>query len=170
MNLIITKADIQDYKVISKALSIDKTDEYIREAQEIDLMELVPKLFYFDLVKKFQDAKYQKLIHGDVYTVDGVEIQFNGLKPVLAYFAYSRLAIRGDVVNTPFGFEQKRNEWGDRVSGTEKRDMRDEARQIANSYFVQVVDYIMENKELYPLFFEHQCKRNNINKINISKI
>ena len=51
MNLIITKADIQDYKVISKALSIYKTDEYIREAQEIDLMELVPRLFYFDLVK-----------------------------------------------------------------------------------------------------------------------
>lgn len=170
MNLIINKADIQDYKVISKALSIDKTDEYIREAQEIDLMELVPRLFYFDLVNKFQEPKYQKLIHGDTYTVDGVEIQFSGLKPVLAYFAYSRLAIRGDVTSTPFGFEQKRNEWGDRVSGSEKRDMRDEARQIANSYFSQVVDYIMEHKEDYPLFFENECKKPKRNKINISKI
>lgn len=170
MNLLINKTDIQDFKIISKALSVDKTDEYIREAQEIDLMELVPRLFYFDLVKNFQSAKYQKLIHGDTYTVDGVDIDFPGLKGVLAYFAYSRLVIRGDVVSTPFGIEQKRNEWGDRVSSSEKRDMRDEARQIANSYFSQVVEYIMEKKADFPLFFENECKQRHRNNIKISKI
>jgi len=168
--LIINKQDIADFKQVSKALSVDKSDEYIREAQELDLAQLLPPKFYADLVANYQSVKYQILIHGDSYTVDGLTYYFAGLRAVMAYFAYARLVLTVDVVNTPFGLNRKLSQDSEPISHVQKRDIRDESRQTANTYFNQCVEFMKANRDDYPLFFTLPCRGHIGTPINISKI
>ena len=171
VDLIIDKADIADFKQISKALSADKSDEYIREAQEIDLRALLSPKFYADLIANYTSTKYQTLINGTSYVVDGVTYEFSGLKAVLAYYAYARLVLTVDVVSTPFGLNRKLSQDSEPISSAQKRDIRDESRQTASTYFQQVKAYIEANKDDYPYYFEG-CKtsRNFLNRIYIDRI
>jgi hypothetical protein len=170
-NLIINKVDIAEYKQVSRALSVEKSDEYIREAQEIDLRAILPAKFYADLVVNFQQAKYQTLIHGTTYVVDGITYEFAGLKAFMAYMAYARLVLTVDVVNTPFGLNRKLSQDSEPISHVQKRDIRDESRQTAMVYWDQVKAYIEANKETYPLYFEGcATSRTFLNRIRIDKI
>ena len=171
VDLIIDKADIAEFKQISKALSVDKSDEYIREAQEIDLRALLTPKFYADLIANYTETKYQTLINGTTYVVDGITYEFNGLKAVLTYYAYARLVLTVDVVNTPFGLNRKLSQDSEPISATQKRDIRDESRQTASTYFQQVKAYIEAHEDDYPYYFEG-CKtsKNFLNRIYIDRI
>ncbi len=168
--LLINRQDIADFKQVSKALGVDKSDEYIREAQELDLTALLPSVFYADLVANNQVQKYQDLIHGGSYVVDGVTYYFSGLKAVIAYFAYARLVLNVDVINTPFGLTRKLSQDSEPISSTQRRDIRDESRQTANSYYLQCRAFIEAHPEDYSLFFTSTCKPGTTHYVNISKI
>lgn len=171
VDLIISKADIAEFKQISKALSVDKSDEYIREAQEIDLRAILSPKFYADLVANYTDTKYQTLINGGSYTVDSIVYDFSGLKAVMAYYAYARLVLTVDVVNTPFGLNRKLSQDSEPISHVQKRDIRDESRQSAQTYWQQCRAFIEAYPDDYPYYFEG-CKTatNFLNRIRIDKI
>lgn len=171
-NLIINKVDIQDFKQVSRALSVEKSDEYIREAQEIDLRAILQAKFYADLIANYQNTAYQTLIHGGTYVVDGLTYTFSGLKAFIAYMAYARLVMTVDVVNTPFGLNRKLSQDSEPISHVQKRDIRDESRQTASAYWEQCRLFIEANRDAYPYYFESGCStsRNFLNRIRIDKI
>lgn len=150
--LIINKNDIQLFKEISKGRSFDSIERFIREAQDLDLPQVMCQEFYYDLLKNYQSAKYQKLIHGDKYTVGGIEIEFPGLKAVLSYFTYSRYVMDSNISDTPFGMVQKTNEFSQPISSTEKRDRRDKSISDAHTYWQRVVDYLNAKKADFPVW------------------
>lgn len=150
--LLINKTDLSDFKQISRALQVDKADEYIREAQSYDLPELLGVPFLFDVVANRQQPRYQKLIHGGTWLEDGVQYSFNGLRAVIAYFAYSRLVLTVDAVNSPFGMNRKLQPDSEPISFSEKKDIRTMSIQSANHEWSMCVRFIEANKSDYPLF------------------
>jgi hypothetical protein len=158
--LLINKNDFKEFKQISKGRDIELIEQYVTEAQDIDIRSLICDKFYFDILKNWQLPAYQKLIHGETYTdEDGVEIEYKGLKPVLVYYAYSRYCMRGSVVDTPFGMVQKTNENSQPISGAEKRDMRDTSIHTALRYWLDVKKYLKEKEETFPKWSEcNECK------------
>lgn len=161
--LLINKNDFKEFKQISKGRDIELIEQYVTEAQDIDIRSLICDKFYFDILKNWQLPAYQKLIHGETYTdEDGVEIEYKGLKPVLVYYAYSRYCMRGSVVDTAFGMVQKTNENSQPISGAEKRDMRDTSIHTALRYWLDVKKYLKEKEETFPKWSEcNECKRSN---------
>lgn len=158
--LLINKNDFKEFKQISKGRDIELIEQYVTEAQDIDIRSLICDKFYFDILKNWQLPAYQKLIHGETYTdEDGVEIEYKGLKPVLVYYAYSRYCMRGSVVDTAFGMVQKTNENSQPISGVEKRDMRDTSIHTALRYWLDVKKYLKEKEETFPKWSEcNECK------------
>lgn len=158
--LLINKNDFKEFKQISKGRDIELIEQYVTEAQDIDIRSLICDKFYFDILKNWQLPAYQKLIHGETYTdEDGVEIEYKGLKPVLVYYAYSRYCMRGSVVDTAFGMVQKTSENSQPISGAEKRDMRDTSIHIALRYWLDVKKYLKEKEETFPKWSEcNECK------------
>lgn len=134
--LLINKNDFKEFKQISKGRDIELIEQYVTEAQDIDIRSLICDKFYFDILKNWQLPAYQKLIHGETYTdEDGVEIEYKGLKPVLVYYAYSRYCMRGSVVDTAFGMVQKTNENSQPISISRKKRYE----RYINSYSVALL-------------------------------
>mgnify|MGYP000010403074 CR=1 FL=1 len=149
--LLINKNDFKEFKQLSKGVDIERIEQYITEAQDIDIRKLICDDFYFDIIKNWQEPAYKKLLHGETYTdADDIEREYKGLKTVIVYFAYSRYCMRGGVVDTGFGMVQKVNENSQAISGTEKRDMRDSSIQTALTYWVDVKTYLEEKKSTFP--------------------
>lgn len=153
--LLINKNDFKDYKQISKGKDVELIEQYIQEAQDLDLKEIVCREFYYDLLKNFQLPAYQKLIHGETYTdAEGNEIEYKGIKAVLVYYAYARYVLRGHVTDTPFGMVQKTNEFSQPVSSAEKREVRDRSRIDAMSYWQECKIYLDQHIQLFAKWKE----------------
>lgn len=169
--LLINKTDLSQFKQISKALQIDKTDEYVREAQTYDLIPLMGTKFFFDMLSKRTHQKYVNLINGGTYTVDGIQYSFNGIKAVLAYFAYARLVLTVDAVNSPFGMNRKLQPDTEPLSHSEKKDIRMMAIQSANMEWEMCVHFIESYPAEYPLWNESCCgTAKNYSRLKIDKI
>lgn len=176
--LLINKNDFADFKTISRGVEIERIETFIIEAQDFDLKEVMCRNFFFDVLKNYQAPAYQKLIHGETYTdSDQNEIEFKGLKSVLVYFAYARYILRGGVVDTGFGFVQKKTEFSDPISDKEKRDLRDKSRQDAMAYWKECEIYLNEKIETFPVWKKcvESCgcngnTSNNSRKIKIDSI
>lgn len=170
--LLINKNDFKEYKQVSKGKDVELIEQYIQEAQDIDLKEIVCREFYYDLLKNFQLSEYQKLIHGETYTdADGNVIEYKGIKAVLVYFAYARYILRGHITDTPFGVVQKTNEFSQPVSSAEKREVRDRSRIDAMLYWDEVKKYLDQHVQLFPKWKECEdcgCGGNKNKKIKIS--
>ncbi len=161
--LLINKNDFKEFKQLSKGVDIERIEQYITEAQDIDIRSLICDEFYFDIIKNWQEPAYQKLIHGETYTdADNIEREYKGLKTVIVYYAYSRYCMRGSVVDTGFGMVQKTSESSQPISGTEKRDMRDSSIQTALRYWMDVKKYLEEKESTFPKWLKcSQCDNKN---------
>jgi len=175
--LLINKNDFKDYKSISKGRDFDSIEQYIQEAQDLDLKDLMCRAFFYDIIKNYQEPLYQDLINGCTYTnIYGYEVEFKGIKPVLVYFAYARYIFRSHVSDTPFGAVQKTNEFSTPISSTEKRDIRDRYRTDAMQYWDEVKIYLNDKYQSYPKWLNcggldcHKCRKKNTGPFKMSVI
>lgn len=149
--LLINKNDFKQYKQISKGKDVEIIEQYIQEAQDLDLKNIICRGFFFDLLKNKNEQIYQTFIHGETYTdSEGSLIEFKGLAPVIVYFAYARYILRSHVVDTSFGMIQKTNDFSQPISSSEKRDIRDKCQTDAMSYWEDCKLYLNEKKETFP--------------------
>jgi hypothetical protein len=166
--MLITKQTIQQYKQVSKSVSDDLINPHILEAEFLDLKPLLGEDLYADLVANTGDSKYIDLMEGKVYTCNGKNYSFNGLKSVLSNFAYARYVVFSSFIDTPFGLVTKSNQDSQPVGGSDKRMMGKAAEQAAYSYFNEVRDFLNRNTTIYDKWNVCDTKRVfKINKISI---
>lgn len=169
--LLINKNNIGEFKALSNGVDISKIEQYIEAAQEFDLKEIICREFYFDILKNYQEDKYQKLIHGDTYDDGDMTVEFKGLKPVIAFFAYARYILFGNVQDTGFGFVQKTNEFSEPIQEKQKKDMRTLAIQDAMKYWKECLLYLNKKVVDFPVWKKctESCNKNG-RSLNISRI
>lgn len=153
MVLLINKVDYTNFREVSKGRNVSTIENFIQQAQDMDLKEIMCRAFFYDLIKNNQLPEYQKLIHGCVYTdLDGVEVAYKGLKAVLVYFTESRYVQRGHIVDTPFGQVTKTNNNSEAIASAERRDISNRARLDAMLYWDECKRYLNKNVDVFTVW------------------
>src|SRR5690606_22311446 len=80
-----------------------------------ELRNLLGVKFFNVFLSKIAEQRMQDLLNGKKYQVDGVEINYQGLKPVIAYHAYARLVQKHGMQITRFGLVQKDSEYSSNI-------------------------------------------------------
>lgn len=141
--LLISKEDFYEYESITTNTSPDNIQPYIREAQKFDLSTLLNKELISDMQENLENANYQTLLPY--------------VRPVLAYFSYARYILGKNAVDTPFGFVQKTNEFSQPASEKTIARIVEQARNSATGYARDMIQFIRDNINDYPLFTDNSC-------------
>lgn len=153
---LIDASDVQNLIPLSKQVDASRIEVAVVEAQRSYIRTLIGRALYRDLHVNRTDAKYQTLLNGGSYTPSGEkgEVDFYGLKPAIASYAYSILIHRNDIRVTRTGNKIKNSE----VSEQATPEMIAREYQIAldsgANYMTEVLDYLNQNASTYPLFDE----------------
>lgn len=157
-SLLINTDDIRDFRDISQNIDQKKVDNAISEAQVLDLRSFLGGPLYLDFISKvFVDsdpmsADYKTLLNGGVYSLDGNDVQFFGVKPMLTRFSYARL-IRSLPKNvTRFGVVGKITDQSTPLANTDSANEINDARSSALVYQDDIKLFLNEESSTYPLW------------------
>ncbi|HUQ67170.1 MAG TPA: hypothetical protein VM101_13495 [Flavitalea sp.] len=154
---LITKTDIITYRPTA-VLDDTRIKPFILEAQRLDLEPVLNAAFYYDFVYKFDATgdsmytAYQNLLIGTTYTYGNLTIQFDGVKPMLVYFALSRF-ITANILNiTRMSVTVKTVDQSQTADTAQLKMMVNELRSVALGYQQKVIQYLENNSTTYPLY------------------
>lgn len=150
MELLTNASEISDRLNVSIFRKDFDMEKYIREAQLFDLKPLVCDDFFQDLTSGNPMRDYDLLLYGGNYTFQERNYYFEGLKAVIAYFAYARYVFTSHQTDTPFGIKEKNYHDGTPLTQAERRDMRTIYLQNADILWKDCVKYIERNIKNFP--------------------
>lgn len=167
--MLITIADIKAVRDISENINQTKRiNNFIEEAEQVDVKPVLnacgKDFFYYITLKNDEspvDADIEKLLAGGTYVnSSGETISFNGLRKVIALYAYARIIQNNAVHITATGNVQKNNQYstslqqgssfGVNRQGIEKPAQ--EARTTAATYFEEVKRFLNDQSDLFPMY------------------
>lgn len=150
---LVTRTDFEKYVQISELGNDARTlDVHIVNAQNVDLKQIFGNAFWTDLEAKYNTTPYSTLLDGGVYTVDGFDYSFSGLKAVIVMYAMARRRLNSGAIDAPWGMVQKTSEFSQPVSSATRQMMVDEARSLASAYLSECLQYIERNISDFPLY------------------
>jgi len=165
---LISKSDIIDVRQISKSVTEPVINNFIDEAQLLDLKPLVGESLYQEII--LNPANYQDLLNNVTYNYNGSEVTSCGLKRVLIHFAFARYVMNGNLIDTPFGMVEKQFQDGKNIERTSKKELYKYNQQIAFQYWNEVERYLNRNQDLYPKWKNGPCETRRNTSFRLNKI
>ena len=171
---VITVDDIAAIKPISDNIdSAKRIMPYVIEAQDLDVRPFLGEPLFYAFIEGVlaspQVEIYADLLNGKEYVKDENTIYFDGLKTVIAYFAYARFLKNQSTQVTRFGVTKKITDYSEPVTDEKIADLSGEARSNAMGYLAQVETFLDENDATYTLWGEEASKKPS-GKIKISVV
>lgn len=159
--LLITLDDIKAIKQISQNINaVERLQPYIQEAQLFDVKGKLGPLFYHDMIKNVSDQKYQELLNGITYTDNATpsnEYHFIGIKTAIAYYAYARYILNGQVTATGFSVVRKTNEFSEPVEDKTLVRLSTQARMAADALMDDCRDFLDIKYQTYTKWNTGAC-------------
>lgn len=163
---LITPDTLQHYEDIAANIKPERISVFIQKAQELDLKPFLGYALYYDLIKNLDadgnlkaDAPqhYKDLLNGSEYLDElGYVVLYQGLQPVLAYFAFARF-IEADAVHyTATGPVTKRYDNADALPPKDIVKLVQQQRSTANAYANDTERFLMDHKEDFPAWHYNQ--------------
>lgn len=160
MKNLILPAALQQYEDIAANIKPERIRSFILKAQELDIKPFLGYALYYDIVNQLEDdgsikdsapQHHKDLLNGCEYLDElGYVVLYQGLSPVLAYFAFSRF-IEADAVHyTASGPVIKRYDNADALSSKDVTKLVQQQRSTANSYANDVERYLRDHKQNFP--------------------
>lgn len=103
---LITVEEFKVFRDLGYKVDTDKATEAIRESQQVELYDNFGQ-FVFDIIANKDEATYTDLMNGSTFTVSGYDFIQEGIKSLLADFAYARYLSKIAMNLTPFGITIK---------------------------------------------------------------
>lgn len=150
--LLITKADIQETWHLGKNLNNDRIDPHILRAQQSDLKPFLTDALYRDFITNVGDQKYVDLLNGKEYDYLGQTIFFNGVKPLLAAWAYARIIGNNQVFVGRGGVTSKTTEQSEQHLNSLVQQRDRDAQSEAIRLQQEVFNFLDQNRAVYPLW------------------
>lgn len=153
MSLLLSFQQQQAIKPIA-SLNAEKYDQIAREVEDNDLLGMLGIALLQD-VQDFPDKEYNaKLLDGDTFVdLFGNTIKTRGLRYILAYLNYAKYVLNSGIEDTYAGFKQLKNEQTDPLSEGSKRNLIENARNIAATQFEVMKRYLNANLANFPLWY-----------------
>lgn len=156
-HLFLTKDSFEDFRDISKNISTEKVNIFIREAQVVEARAFLGKELY-NLMQndwnigtgEFDDPIYNHLWFGTEYN----NIKFNGYANAVVYFAYYRFLLQQQTNISRFGVESVQNEISEDITDAQIRIKSKDSLQIAFTYQNDTKEFLCDNKSIYPTWKE----------------
>ena len=169
--MLISRSDIQTVIQLSDNLPAVKLDPYISRAQEMDLKpQLGPGLYkaFVDGVDA-ETAIYLTLLNGESYLCGTDTIDYSGIKPALAWFAYARYLGDQDSYSTVNGIVQPISDHSQPLSEKAVTRKINQAREAAGHYIDEMHAYLCEKSATYTLYNGDKLERRRT-KVKITAI
>jgi hypothetical protein len=160
--LLICKEDFESIVQISKSCDWDQLTQYIREQQNLSLLDKIGPCLFDKLLKYCQgyaikgesgtcseqeeDVLRHLFIGGRYKACDGETKMHFGLKRSLVHWAYGAYMHKHSFVDTPFGVVQKLNQDSVPVDPKELKNIDIEQRSNAEYYFKLTKEYLCSVK------------------------
>lgn len=159
MAQILTYSQQQAIKKIS-ANNQSSFDQIEQETEEFELRKLTGVALLQDLQKNPTTTENAILLNGGTFTdCNGNEVDFKGIRYIMAYMVYSRYIGIISYKDTYTGFAQKNRQESNSIDeGTTKR-LQKENRQLALEEWLLTKEFLNENCDDYPLWNSGESKK-----------
>lgn len=143
----ITKSkDVQAIRSVAINVAPEAIEPFIEDAEKQDVLPVIGADLYFAIDNDRHNPKYYDLLHGGTYSdCNGITQYSRGLLMAVAYLAYSRMLIFGDIQYTAFGSVLKNAQYSQKPSETDKIRAADAAKKMGFAILQNVAEYIRAN-------------------------
>ncbi len=125
--------------------------DFIDEETTLEIPGTIPNPDYIQ--------QYEDLINGGNYVGCNEKQQRNlGLKRVWVYYAYARYMLINQFNDTANGTVQKQNDFSIPTPLKEVTAFSNKYRAMGKEAYESVLDYLCQNKDLFPKFDDCNCK------------
>lgn len=159
---IINQTIFQRFEDISANIKPERLGVFISKAQELDLKPFLGYALYYDLLKHFNtdgslkdDAPqpYKDLVNGTEYlNKRGYVVLYQGLAPLLVYFAFARFVEDDAVHYTATGPVMKQREGATALSPADITKLVQQQRSTANAYTNDAERFLKDHQIDFPLW------------------
>ena len=172
-NSYLLKSDFEGIGEIANHCDYTKLDVAINEAVKFDLHPLLCDLFwlvkpYFnsafnesfneDFTSTENSEKMIKFLNGGSYkSCNGIKKEFEGVKKVLAYYAYARYVIVNAYNDTGTGLKRKENLDSLPLSQKELEQISDRYRSMGFETWERLQEYLCSEKRFFK-YSSKECK------------
>lgn len=151
MSNILSVQEFKDFRDISYKVDESKITKSIKGGL-IDLREVLGDAFYFDVIKNQNSPSYTELLDGIEFDVNGNAYIQEGLKSLLADYAYARYLYELNVNHSPFGLVQKNSENSEPIDRNMIKDLVKQTNIDASKKFELIRTYIDANKDTFKVW------------------
>lgn len=138
---LITADEFASLKRISKKYDLSKVEDSILRAHH-DLRNLLGSAFFFDIIANQNEDQYQELLNGTDFEAYSMFFEHEGLKSLLADFAYSRYLYEINVNHSPFGLTVKNSTDSEPVDRNMIKDLVKQNNQDADEKWKLIKLYL----------------------------
>lgn len=159
---IINNTTFQQYEDISAGVKTERLNVFIKKAQELDLKPLLGYALYYDFIKHFNEygavnddapQQYKDLMNGAEYLDKrGHIVLYQGLSPVMVYFAFARFIEADSIHYTSTGPVIKQHDNGIAIGAESIVRLVQQQRSVANAYANETERFLKDHKESFPLW------------------
>lgn len=159
---IIDQTAFRRFEDISANIKPERLNVFIGKAQELDLKPFLGYALYYDLLQHFNDdgtlktdapQAYKDLLNGAEYLDKrGHIVLYQGLSPMLVYFAFARFIEDNSVHYTATGPVVKQRENGSSLTNAEITKLVEQQRGTANAYANEAERFLCDHKSDFPLW------------------
>lgn len=144
--MIATPQDLQAIRSVAINVAPEAIEPFIDDAEKQDIIPVIGAELYFAIDGDRDNEKYHDLLHGGTYTGCGGIMQYSrGLIAAIAYIAYSRMLIFGDIQYTAFGAVLKSAQFSQKPGEVDKIRAADAAKKMGFAILQTVADYLRAN-------------------------
>lgn len=143
----------------------DKAKRFIDEAEQNDIRKNLGNKLYSYIVEN--RGILGDLLNGCPYTAGSETRYHSGLKKALAYYAYSRLIVGGNVELTRAGVVNRDSDYSHQSDTEERQQTSRETAAIADRYINEVLDYCRNHETLRLYVSANKFKETNRTSVKI---
>lgn len=151
MNNILKPEEIKNYRDLGKKLDLDKVNEVLRLAQNIDLRKKLGH-FIYQTLENIDNPVFADLLIGCSFEYQGDTYYHEGIKSILADYFYARFLYKININITHYGATHKKSNDSEPV---DRKVLQDEAKQAqidANDKFELVDLYLKSKSDIFPSY------------------
>ena len=127
----------------------ETAEAMIAEAQRVELKPRLGDALYIQLMPEQPEDRFSLLLDGGVWG-DPPKGLLTGLKTALAYYALARIVRDGNIQTTTYGATVKTDQYSMNAETSERQRQYRELFEQADSYMTEVLDYLRDNRDLFP--------------------
>ncbi|TWP27086.1 hypothetical protein ETU09_08170 [Apibacter muscae] len=156
-NLLITIEEVRNIGQLSIHCDKSKIILGITQAQNHDMKKLLQDFWYIVLENKDNEI-FHTLLFGGKYEVQSGGYKYHeGLKNVLAHYAYARYIMLNEYNDTPVGNMDFQSSFYSSKSSSSIKMQYDYYRNLAHALFKDVDTYLCFSKSIFPEYNSSEC-------------